>query len=35
VVALAVAGSAVLAITFGVVAVLNAILLSVFRQWEQ
>ncbi len=35
VVALAVAGSAVLAIAFGVVAALNAILLTVFRQWEQ
>jgi Protein of unknown function (DUF2568) len=33
--ALAAAGSVVLAVVFGGVAVLNAVLLSVFHQWEQ
>ena len=33
--ALATAGSVVLAVAFGVVAVLNAVLLTVFHQWEQ
>ncbi|MGH3394781.1 MAG: DUF2568 domain-containing protein [Streptosporangiaceae bacterium] len=33
--ALAAAGSVVLAVAFGVVAVLNAVLLTVFHQWEQ
>jgi hypothetical protein len=33
--ALAAAGSAVLAVAFGAVAVLNALLLTVFHQWDQ
>jgi hypothetical protein len=33
--ALAAAGSVVLAVAFGAVAVLNAVLLTVFHQWEQ
>lgn len=34
-VALAAAGAAVLAIIFAVVAILNAVLLTTFHQWEQ
>lgn len=33
--ALAAAGAAVLAIVFAVIAILNAVLLTAFRQWEQ